>query len=75
MGNVVVGLTMSLDGFIAGRNDGPGNPLGDGGGALFDWWSAGTERLGPEDRFKPPCGRGNVRVWGDHHRQAHLRHR
>src|ERR1017187_3657651 len=55
MGNVVVGLTISLDGFIAGPNDGPGNPLGDGGSALFDWWSAGTERLGPDDRFKPPA--------------------
>jgi len=55
MGNVVVGLTMSLDGFIAGPNDGPGNPLGDGGGRLFDWWSAGTERVGPDDRFKPPA--------------------
>src|ERR1022692_1671799 len=55
MGNVVVGLTMSLDGFIAGPNDGPGNPLGDGGDRLFDWWSAGTERLGPDDRFKPPA--------------------
>jgi dihydrofolate reductase len=55
MGNVVVGLTMSLDGFIAGANDRPGNPLGDGGGRLFDWWSAGTERIGPDDRFKPPA--------------------
>jgi dihydrofolate reductase len=55
MGEVVVGLTMSLDGFIAGPNDGPGNPLGDGGDRLFDWWTAGTERLGPDDRFKPPA--------------------
>lgn len=55
MGNVVVGLSMSLDGFIAGPNDGPGNPLGDGGGRLFSWWSAGTERVGPDDRFKPPA--------------------
>jgi dihydrofolate reductase len=43
---------MSLDGFIAGPNDGPGNPLGDGGLRLFDW-SAGTEHIGPDDRFKP----------------------
>jgi len=55
MGNVVVGLSMSLDGFIAGPNDGPGNPLGDGGLRLFDWWSAGAERVGPDDRFKPPA--------------------
>ena len=44
---------MSLDGFIAGPNDGPGNPLGDGGGRLFEWMSSGTERVGPDDRFKP----------------------
>lgn len=55
MGKVVVGLSMSVDGFIAGPNDGPGNPLGDGGGRLFDWWSAGTERVGPDDRFRPPA--------------------
>lgn len=55
MGNVVVGLSMSLDGFVAGPNDGPDNPLGDGGDRLFDWWSAGPERVGPDDRFKPPA--------------------
>ena len=46
---------MSLDGFIAGPNDGPGNPLGDGGGRLFSWWSDGSERVGPDDRFRPPA--------------------
>jgi len=55
MGKVVVGLSMSLDGYIAGPNDGPSNPLGDGGGRLFDWWTAGAERLGPDDRFRPPA--------------------
>lgn len=55
MGKVVVSLSMSLDGCIAGANDGPGNPLGDGGSRLFGWWTAGTERIGPDDRFKPPA--------------------
>jgi len=55
MGDVVVGLSMSLDGFIAGPNDGPANPLGDGGDRLFTWWTAGSERLGPDDRFRPPA--------------------
>jgi dihydrofolate reductase len=32
---------MSLDGFIAGPNDGPGSPLGDGGERLFAWYSGG----------------------------------
>jgi len=55
MSKVVVGLSVSLDGLIAGPNDGPGNPLGDGGGKLFEWWTAGTERIGPDDRFRPPA--------------------
>ncbi|GIV95375.1 MAG: deaminase [Herpetosiphonaceae bacterium] len=41
MGKVMVGLAMSLDGFIAGPNDGPENPLGDGGEHLFKWYSSG----------------------------------
>jgi dihydrofolate reductase len=41
MGRVAVGLTMSLDGFIAGPNDGPERPLGEGGERLFEWYSGG----------------------------------
>ncbi len=41
MGRVTVGLSMSLDGFIAGPNDGPGSPLGEGGERLFAWYSGG----------------------------------
>ncbi len=54
MGKLVVSLSMSLDGFIAGPNDGPDNPLGDGGGRLFDWWTAGSEPIGDDERFRPP---------------------
>jgi dihydrofolate reductase len=36
-GKVVVEITMSLDGFIAGPNDGPDNGLGDGGDRLHEW--------------------------------------
>ncbi len=32
---------MSLDGFIAGPNDGPERPLGEGGERLFAWYSGG----------------------------------
>ncbi len=53
MRKVLISLSMSLDGYIAGPNDGPENPLGDGGSRLFDWWSSGTVRVGPDDRFKP----------------------
>ena len=41
MGKATTGLSMSLDGFIAGPNDGPGSPLGDGGERLFAWYSGG----------------------------------
>lgn len=41
MSKVTVELSMSLDGFVAGPNDHPNNPLGDGGERLFDWYSSG----------------------------------
>jgi dihydrofolate reductase len=41
MAKVIVALTMSLDGFIAGSNDSPENGLGDGGMRLFDWYFKG----------------------------------
>jgi dihydrofolate reductase len=37
VGKVFVDITMSLDGFIAGPNDGPENGLGDGGERLHEW--------------------------------------
>ena len=36
-GKVVLTITMSLDGFIAGPNANSTNPLGDGGERLHDW--------------------------------------
>ena len=41
MGRVATGLSMSLDGYVAGPHDGPGSPLGDGGERLFAWYSGG----------------------------------
>jgi dihydrofolate reductase len=41
MGKVTMGLSMALDGFIAGPNDGPNSPLGEGGEQLFRWYSSG----------------------------------
>jgi dihydrofolate reductase len=41
MGKVFVQLSMSLDGFVAGPNDGPENGLGDGGVGLFAWYMNG----------------------------------
>jgi dihydrofolate reductase len=37
MGKVYVDITMSLDGFIAGPNDGPERGLGEGGERLHEW--------------------------------------
>ena len=37
MSKVHADITMSLDGFVAGRNDGPDLPLGEGGERLHDW--------------------------------------
>ena len=41
MGKVRTGHSTSLDGFIAGPNDGPQAPLGDGGERLLAWYSGG----------------------------------
>jgi dihydrofolate reductase len=41
MGKVVFANSVSLDGYVAGPNDGPDNGLGDGGARLFDWYSNG----------------------------------
>jgi dihydrofolate reductase len=37
MGKVHADITMSLDGFVAGPNDGPDLPLGEGGERLHEW--------------------------------------
>jgi len=37
MGKVVAGITMSIDGYIAAPNDGPGRGLGDDGERLHHW--------------------------------------
>jgi len=41
MTQVVTALSTSLDGYIAGPNDGPELPLGVGGTRLFKWYSDG----------------------------------
>ncbi len=39
----VLYMSMSLDGFITGPNEGPANGLGDGGGRLHDWALTGAD--------------------------------
>jgi dihydrofolate reductase len=51
----VLYMSMSLDGFIAGPNEGPGNGLGDGGERLHEWlWEAGS--AGPSGVPVRPSG-------------------
>jgi dihydrofolate reductase len=53
-------MSMSLDGFIAGPNDEPGNPGGDGFMRLHEWYGfPPDEELGPNvqpDRSDGPAG-------------------
>ncbi|PZG12782.1 dihydrofolate reductase family protein [Nonomuraea aridisoli] len=52
MGKVFFDLAMSLDGYIAGPNARPGNPLGDGGERLHTWMyrtAAFTKLIGGGD--------------------------
>jgi dihydrofolate reductase len=45
MGKVIAGFSTSLDGFIAGRNDSPEQPLGEGGERLFEWFFSGDREF------------------------------
>jgi dihydrofolate reductase len=56
MTRIVSGLAVSLDGYIAGPDDGPEQPLGRGGKRLFDWYFNGDtpSRLYPSFRLAKP---------------------
>ena len=43
MSATVLYMSMSLDGFIAGPNEGPDNGLGDGGLRLHEWLMSGGD--------------------------------
>ena len=53
MSATVLYMSMSLDGFIAGPNAGPGNGLGDGGQRLHEWipFGADADRATALDRL------------------------
>lgn len=56
MSKVVIDMTMSLDGYVAGPGDGPDFPLGKHDGSrIFDWYTSGTEVM-VEDIMKPERG-------------------
>ena len=54
MAKVIIELSMSLDGFIAGPDDGGKYPLGERGGEhIFDWYRGGTTPMHGDERFNP----------------------
>jgi dihydrofolate reductase len=56
----VLYMSMSLDGFIAGPNEGPGNGLGDGGLRLHEWVWAGADAADSGVPGRPPGVNGEV---------------
>src|SRR5829696_4447272 len=53
MTNVLAGITTSVDGYIAGPNDGPGKGLGEGGERLHYWVFGGPWSYADEPRGEP----------------------
>jgi len=62
MATVVAGITTSIDGYIAGPNDGPGRGLGDGGEQLHNWVFGGAWTYTDASRGEP---RGEDAAWLD----------
>jgi dihydrofolate reductase len=56
----VLYMSMSLDGYIAGPNDAPGNPGGDGFLRLHDWFET------PDGKFGRPAGAAGE-LWDEMH--------
>jgi dihydrofolate reductase len=53
MAKVLAGITTSVDGYIAGPDDGPGKGLGDGGERLHYWVFGGPWTYDDEPRGEP----------------------
>jgi hypothetical protein len=60
MSSSVLYMSMSLDGYIAGPNDVPDNPGGDGFGRLHEWI------VNPDGEFGRPAGPGG-QLWDEMH--------
>lgn len=58
MGRVVAGMPTSVDGYIAGPDDGPGRGLGAGGERLHSWVFGGTWTYAEAERRGDRRGRG-----------------
>lgn len=64
MGKVIFDITASLDGFVAGPNDSPENPMGDGGLRLFDWYFGAPETTRSPEFIDPEIRDEAVRTVG-----------
>lgn len=53
MAQVLAGITVSVDGYITGPDDGPGKGLGEGGEQLHAWVFGGTWSYGEGERGTP----------------------
>lgn len=53
MTKVLAGITISVDGYVAGPNDGPGKGLGEGGERLHYWVFGGPWTYDDEPRGEP----------------------
>jgi dihydrofolate reductase len=53
MTRVIAGITTSIDGYIAGPDDGPGKGLGEGGERLHYWVFGGPWTYGNEPKSEP----------------------
>lgn len=53
MGKVIAGITTSVDGYVAGPDDGPGKGLGEGGERLHSWVFGGPWTYADEAAGKP----------------------
>lgn len=51
MGKVIASITVSLDGYVTGPDDGPGRGLGTGGERLHHWVMGGPWRYGDDHSF------------------------
>jgi dihydrofolate reductase len=60
MTKVIAGITTSIDGYIAGPNDGPGKGLGEGGERLHYWVFGGPWRYDDDTR---PGAKGEDAAW------------
>ncbi|MBV9496412.1 MAG: dihydrofolate reductase family protein, partial [Acidobacteria bacterium] len=62
MSKVVIDMSMSLDGYVAGPDDGKEHPLGKNGGEhIFDWFFSGTEEHGGP-MFRPEPGANTAEI-------------